>query len=133
MFCRIDALNMNLVRLFEILLANPLVIHATNPKSPCLYFAPGAKNLKSLLSVFNLWQMLSKDFVNLMIISCVIAIPIAWYFLHQWLMKYPYRTEISWWIFLFAGMGAMFITLITVSFQAIRAALMNPVSSLRTE
>ena len=84
-------------------------------------------------SVFNLWQMLSKDFVNLVIISCAIAIPIAWYFLHQWLMKYPYRTEISWWIFLFAGMGAMFITLLTVSFQAIRAALMNPVSSLRTE
>jgi len=84
-------------------------------------------------SVFNLWQMLSKDFVNLVIISCAIAIPVAWYFLHQWLQKYPYRTEISWWIFLVAGMGAMAITLLTVSYQAIKAALMNPVSSLRSE
>jgi putative ABC transport system permease protein len=84
-------------------------------------------------SIFNLWQMLSKDFVNLVIISCAIAIPVAWYFLHQWLLKYPYRTEISWWIFLLAGMGAMAITLITVSYQAIKAALTNPVSSLRSE
>jgi putative ABC transport system permease protein len=84
-------------------------------------------------SIFNLWKMLSKDFVNLVIISCGIAIPIAWYFLHQWLLKYPYRTDISWWIFFLAGMGAMVITLLTVSFQAIKAALMNPVSSLRTE
>jgi ABC-type antimicrobial peptide transport system permease subunit len=84
-------------------------------------------------SVFNLWQMLSKDFVNLVIISCAIAIPLAWYFLHNWLQKYPYHTDISWWIFLVAGMGAMAITLITVSYQAIKAALMNPVSSLRSE
>ncbi|HVY73191.1 MAG TPA: ABC transporter permease [Puia sp.] len=84
-------------------------------------------------SVFNLWQMLSKDFVNLVIISCAIAIPIAWYILHQWLQKYPYRTEISWWIFILAGLGAMIITLMTVSYQAVRAALMNPVRSLRTE
>ncbi|MDP4214200.1 MAG: ABC transporter permease [Bacteroidota bacterium] len=84
-------------------------------------------------SVFNLWQMLSKDFVNLVIISCCIAVPIAWYFLHQWLQKYPYRTDISWWIFIIAGLGAMLITLLTVSYQAIKAALMNPVRSLRTE
>jgi ABC-type antimicrobial peptide transport system permease subunit len=84
-------------------------------------------------SVFNLWQMLSKDFVNLVIISCAIAIPISWYFLHQWLQKYTYRTDISWWIFLVAGMGAMVITLITISYQAIKAALMNPVNSLRSE
>jgi len=84
-------------------------------------------------SVFNLWQMLSKDFVNLVIISCAIAIPLAWYFLHQWLQKYPYRTDISWWIFVSAGMGAMIITLLTVSYQAIKAALMNPVTSLRSE
>jgi putative ABC transport system permease protein len=84
-------------------------------------------------SIFNLWKMLSKDFVTLVIISCAIAIPVAWYFLHQWLQKYTYRTDISWWIFLFAGMGAMVITLLTVSYQAIRAALMNPVTSLRSE
>ena len=84
-------------------------------------------------SILNLWQMLSKEFVDLVIISCAIAIPLAWYFLHQWLQKYPYRTEISWWIFFVAGMGAMAITLITVSYQAIKAAVMNPVSSLRSE
>ncbi len=84
-------------------------------------------------SIFNLWKMLSKDFVNLVIISCAIAIPLAWYFLHQWLQKYTYRTNISWWIFVLAGMGAMVITLLTVSFQAIKAAMMNPVTSLRTE
>jgi ABC-type antimicrobial peptide transport system permease subunit len=84
-------------------------------------------------SVFNLWQMLSKDFLGLVILSCAIAIPVAWYFLHQWLQKYPYRTDISWWIFIIAGAGAMVITLLTVSYQAIKAALMNPVSSLRTE
>jgi len=84
-------------------------------------------------SVFNLWKMLSKDFVNLVIISTCIAIPIAWYFLHEWLQKYPYRTDISWWIFIIAAAGAMLITLLTVSYQAIKAALMNPVKSLRTE
>ena len=84
-------------------------------------------------SVFNLWQMLSKDFVGLVMLSCFIAIPIAWYFLHGWLQKYDYRTEISWWIFAAAGMGALVITLLTVSFQAIKAAIANPVKSLRTE
>jgi ABC-type antimicrobial peptide transport system permease subunit len=84
-------------------------------------------------SIFNLWKMLSKDFVTLVIISCAIAVPVAWYFLHQWLQKYTYRTDISWWIFILAGMGAMVITLLTVSYQAIKAALMNPVTSLRTE
>ena len=85
-------------------------------------------------SVFNLWQMLSKDFLRAgdhFLLS--LPFPIAWYFLHQWLQKYPYRTDISWWIFIIAGAGAMVITLLTVSYQAIKAALMNPVSSLRTE
>jgi putative ABC transport system permease protein len=84
-------------------------------------------------TVMNLWRMLSKDFVVLVIISCFIAIPTAWYFLHQWLQRYEYRTEISWWIFAAAVLGAMVITLLTVSFQAIRAAMANPVKSLRTE
>jgi ABC-type antimicrobial peptide transport system permease subunit len=84
-------------------------------------------------SVFNLWQMLSKEFVNLVLISCAIAIPVAWYFLHEWLQKYTYRTGISWWIFIIAASGAMLITLMTVSYQAIKAALANPVRSLRTE
>ncbi len=84
-------------------------------------------------SVTNLWQLLSKDFVLLVIISCIIAIPIAYYFLSGWLQKYQYRTEISWWIFAIAISCALLITLITVSFQAIRAAIANPVKSLRTE
>lgn len=84
-------------------------------------------------SIFVLWKMLSKDFVLLVIISCALAIPIAWYFLHNWLNDYEYRTEISWWIFAVAGLGALLITLITVSFQAFRAALANPVKSLRSE
>jgi putative ABC transport system permease protein len=84
-------------------------------------------------TVANLWQLLSKDFVVLVIISCLIAAPIAYYFMNEWLQKYTYRTEISWWIFVAAGAGALAITLLTVSYQAIRAALMNPVKSLKTE
>ena len=84
-------------------------------------------------SVFNLWKMLSSDFFLLVIISCLIAIPIAWYFLHDWLQQYEYRTPVSWWIFAAAAVGAMMITILTVSFQAIKAALANPIRSLRTE
>ena len=84
-------------------------------------------------SVYNLWRMLSKDFVLLVVISCLIAIPVAWYYLHQWLQAYEYRTDISWWVFAVAMAGAMIITLLTVSFQAIKAAIANPVKSLRTE
>ncbi|HEX5167639.1 MAG TPA: ABC transporter permease [Cyclobacteriaceae bacterium] len=84
-------------------------------------------------SVFNVWTMLSKDFVVLVIISCTIAVPTAWYFMGAWLTKYQYRTEISWWIILASCLGTVFITLLTVSYQAIRAATMNPVTSLRSE
>jgi len=84
-------------------------------------------------SVYTLWKMLSKDFVILVIISCLIATPVASYYLHQWLQKYEYRTEISWWIFPVVIAGALMITIITVSFQAIKAAVANPVKSLRTE
>ncbi|RIV17253.1 ABC transporter permease [Fibrisoma montanum] len=84
-------------------------------------------------SVTSLWGLLSKDFVRLVIISFLISAPIAWYFLNDWLQQYEYRTGISWWIFALAGIGATIITLLTVSFQAIRAALMDPVKSLRTE
>jgi ABC-type antimicrobial peptide transport system permease subunit len=77
--------------------------------------------------------MLSGDFVGLVVLSCLIAIPIAWYLLHQWLQHYAYHTPISWWIFAAAGVGAILITLVTVSFQSIKAALMNPIKSLRSE
>ncbi|AEI48385.1 ABC transporter permease [Runella slithyformis] len=84
-------------------------------------------------SVANLWQMLSKEFVILVLISCVISAPISYSFLQEWLRKYTYRTELSWWIFVAAGVGALCITLLTVSYQSIKAALMNPVKSLRNE
>ena len=84
-------------------------------------------------SVANLWQMLSKDFVLLVIISCMISIPLAWYGMNEWLAKYSYRTEISWWVFAISGIGALSVTLLTVSYQAIRAALLNPVKSLKME
>lgn len=84
-------------------------------------------------SVANVWRMLSKDFVFLVLVSCVIAIPIAWYGLDKWLKGYDYHTNISWWIFAVAGGGALIITLLTVSFQAVKAALVNPVKSLRSE
>jgi putative ABC transport system permease protein len=84
-------------------------------------------------SVFNLWQLLSKDFVILVMISFLIAVPIAYFSMQSWLEKYEYRSGISWWVFGIAGFGALMITLLTVSYQAIKAALANPVKSLRTE
>jgi putative ABC transport system permease protein len=84
-------------------------------------------------SVFNLWNLLSHDFVRLVIISFFIAGPLSYYLMYKWLQNYTYRTTISWWIFAAAGIGALLITLITVSFQSIRAATANPVKSLRTE
>ena len=84
-------------------------------------------------STYNLWQMLSTEFALLVIISCFIAIPLAWYYSHNWLMQYDYRTSISAWVFVASGVGALAITVLTVSFQAIRAALANPVKSLRTD
>lgn len=84
-------------------------------------------------SVSNLWQLLSKDFVVLVVISCFIATPVANYFMQKWLLGYQYRTELSWWIFIASGIGALLITLLTVSFHAIKAAVAKPVNSLRSE
>lgn len=84
-------------------------------------------------SVASLWRLLSKDFVVLVLIALLIASPLAWYFMDVWLQKYTYRTDLAWWVFVSAGVGAIVITLLTVSFQAIKAALMNPVKSLRSE
>lgn len=84
-------------------------------------------------SVFNLWRLVSKEFVVLVMISLFIAAPIAHYFMYNWLQGFQYRAELSWWIFAAAGAGALAITLLTVSFQAIKAASANPVNSLRTE
>jgi len=84
-------------------------------------------------SVFNVWGLLSKEFVALVVISLLLAAPVAYYFMHSWLQDYQYRADLSWWIFAAAGAGALVITLLTVSFQAIKAAIANPVTSLRTE
>ncbi|HXB42720.1 MAG TPA: FtsX-like permease family protein, partial [Puia sp.] len=84
-------------------------------------------------SVQGLVQLLSKDFIKLVAISFVIAAPLAWWFMSKWLQDFAYRVDISWWIFLLAGVLAFVIAIATVSFQAIKAALMNPVTSLRTE
>jgi putative ABC transport system permease protein len=76
---------------------------------------------------------LSKDFVKLVLFAMLIASPLAWYFMNKWLQDFPYRVDISWWIFIAAGVMAVVIAIITVSFQAIKAAIANPVKSLRTE
>lgn len=84
-------------------------------------------------SVSNVIYLFSKEFIILVLIGFVIASPIAWYFMDKWLQDYVYRINISWWIFLAGGVSAIIIALVTVSFQAIKAALANPVKSLRTE
>ncbi|MBS1921293.1 MAG: ABC transporter permease [Bacteroidetes bacterium] len=84
-------------------------------------------------SVPNLVTMLSKDFLKLVLIASLIAFPVAWWVMHQWLQDFAYRIRIDWWVFILAGLIALLIALATVSFQAIKAALANPVESLRTE
>ncbi len=84
-------------------------------------------------SVSNIVLLLSKDFIKLIIVSFLIASPVAWYVMHNWLEGFAYRIPISWWIFPSAGLLAFFIAIGTVSFQTMRAAAMNPVTSLRSE
>ena len=84
-------------------------------------------------SVSQMWMLISKDFIVLVLISCVIASPLAFYFLKDWLQKYEYRISIGPSVFLLAALMAITITIITISFQAIKAAVANPVKSLRTE
>jgi putative ABC transport system permease protein len=84
-------------------------------------------------SVLNLWGLLSKDFLGLVIVSLLIAVPFSFYYMSRWLSTYTYHSELSWWIFASASSGALLITLLTVSYQAIRAAMANPVNSLKSE
>lgn len=84
-------------------------------------------------TIYNVWKMLSRDFVWLVALSILVAAPLAYYFSNQWLQQYEYRIEISWWVFVVTAIGAMAITLVTVSYQSFKAALMNPVNSLRSE
>jgi len=84
-------------------------------------------------SIFNLWSLLNKEFILLLLIALLIAIPIAHYVMQQWLTNYTYRTDLAWWIFAGAGLAALMITLATVSYQSIKAASANPLKGLRTE
>ena len=78
-------------------------------------------------------QLLAIDFIKLVIIAIVIAIPVSWYVMNKWLQDFAYKINISWTVFIIAGFIAIIIALITISFQSIKAALANPVKSLRTE
>ncbi|HTJ11296.1 MAG TPA: ABC transporter permease [Dinghuibacter sp.] len=83
--------------------------------------------------VLSLWGLLSKEFLWLTSLSILIAVPLSWYGMHTWIESYSYRAPLSWWIFGASSAGILLITLVTVSFQSLKAALMNPVRSLRTE
>ncbi|MEK7255275.1 MAG: FtsX-like permease family protein, partial [Bacteroidota bacterium] len=77
--------------------------------------------------------LLSKDFLRLVVVSLVIATPVAWIFMKKWLENFAYRIDIQWWVFVAAGLVAVAIAFLTVSFQSVKAALANPVKSLRSE
>jgi putative ABC transport system permease protein len=83
--------------------------------------------------VTDIVTMLSADFLKLVLIASIIAVPIAWFAMDEWLQDFAYRVSIDWWIFAVAGLSALLIALITISFKAIRAAVANPVKSLRME
>lgn len=84
-------------------------------------------------SVFQIVSLLSKDFMKLVLVAFVLAVPLAWYATHSWLQDFAYRTELSWWLFVVAGVGMLMISLAILSFRTIKSALENPVKSLRTE
>jgi putative ABC transport system permease protein len=84
-------------------------------------------------SVNNLLFLLSKEFLLLVFIAFIIASPVTWWLMNNWLQGFAFRINIQWWVFVVAGVVALLIALLTVSFQAVKAALANPVKSLRTE
>ncbi|MEP7107183.1 MAG: ABC transporter permease [Ferruginibacter sp.] len=84
-------------------------------------------------SITGIVELLSRDFLKLVLVAAIIASPLAWYFMHEWLQDFAYRVSIGWWVFAVAGLIALLIALITVSFRSVKAAIANPVKSLRTE
>jgi len=84
-------------------------------------------------TLLSLWGLLSTEFVKLVALSLFIAIPLSYYVMHQWLQNYKYQTDLPWWVFAGASVGILTISLLTVSYQSLKAATMNPVKSLRTE
>jgi ABC-type antimicrobial peptide transport system permease subunit len=83
--------------------------------------------------VVRLAGLLSGEFLKLIVISSLLAFPVAWYTMHSWLQNYAYHITISWWVFVLAGAASVLVALITISFQTIRAAVVNPINSLRSE
>lgn len=84
-------------------------------------------------TVLQLWRFLSKEFIWLVSLSFLIAMPLAFYAMHHWLQQYPYHAGIPWWIFAGTGGGVLLVVLLTVSWQSVRAAMVNPVKSLRAD
>ena len=84
-------------------------------------------------SVTTIVRLLSGEFLRLVVLALLVAIPLCWFFMHRWLADYQYRIDISWWIFIVSGAAAVVIAVLSVSFQAIRAALSNPAKTLKTE
>jgi putative ABC transport system permease protein len=84
-------------------------------------------------SLKNIFNLLTFDFIKLVIVSIVLAIPLAWYAMQQWLQDFVYRIEITWQVFVAAGLVALLIAWFTISYQSVRAGLINPVKSLRSE
>ena len=84
-------------------------------------------------SVQSILILLSKDFLKLVLLSFFLAIPVGWYIMNEWLQDYAYRVNIGWWVFAFAGIVALIIAVVTISIQVLKAVVMNPVKSLRTE
>jgi ABC-type antimicrobial peptide transport system permease subunit len=105
-----------------------LVIYTTNVRTKEI----GIRKIFGA-SVTNIVTILSKDFVRLVILAFVIATPIAWWAANKWMENFAYRTSMSWWVFAISGALMILISLITLSVQIIKAAMANPVKSLRTE
>jgi putative ABC transport system permease protein len=84
-------------------------------------------------TVTNLWRLLSREFIILVLIACFIAVPISYYFMNAWLQQFIYRTPLRWEVFAISIFGGIAITIVTVSFQAVKAAVANPINSLRSE
>ncbi|HKZ67749.1 MAG TPA: FtsX-like permease family protein, partial [Chitinophagaceae bacterium] len=105
-----------------------LVIYTTNTRTKEI----GIRKILGA-SVVSIISILSKDFVKLVMIAFVIAVPVAWWATHKWLQDFVYRTSISWWVFVLSGVAMLVIALIALSVQTIKTAVANPVQSLRTE
>ncbi|HEY4967465.1 MAG TPA: FtsX-like permease family protein, partial [Puia sp.] len=84
-------------------------------------------------SIGSIVYLFTKEFILLISIAFLVAAPLAWYFMHQWLLDYAFRIDIGWWIFVVGGLTSILVALATVSYRAIRAAVVNPVNSLRSE